>query len=249
LIISVNPNLSGDQVQTILKQSADDLGPAGWDPRYGWGRVNARKAVELAAASVPDLLAPTVTIKNPDADSTVSGSVSVAVVAADDHAVAKVEWYLDGALMETSSKQNPVFAWDTSEVANGLHALQARAYDLAGNIGSSTPISVTVANTVGDSIPPVVRIESPSYGDGFGPLERVSVKASDNIGVARLELYVDGRLLSETAQAGAVFKWQPKPMDRPHTLQAVAYDAAGNIGTSRPVVVFPTVSVPQFMRD
>ena len=48
LVISANPSLSSAQVQQVLKQSADDLGAPGWDPVYGWGRVNARKAVSMA---------------------------------------------------------------------------------------------------------------------------------------------------------------------------------------------------------
>ncbi len=48
LVISANPSLSGAQVQQVLKQSADDLGAPGWDPAYGWGRVNAQKAVSMA---------------------------------------------------------------------------------------------------------------------------------------------------------------------------------------------------------
>ena len=35
LVVSVNPNLSPQNVQDILKQSADDLGPVGWDTSYG----------------------------------------------------------------------------------------------------------------------------------------------------------------------------------------------------------------------
>lgn len=47
LIISINPNLTGQQIQTALKNSADDLGTVGWDANYGWGRVNAFKALTL----------------------------------------------------------------------------------------------------------------------------------------------------------------------------------------------------------
>ena len=48
LVISANPSLTSAQVQQVLKQSADDLGAPGWDPVYGWGRVNAQKAVAAA---------------------------------------------------------------------------------------------------------------------------------------------------------------------------------------------------------
>lgn len=60
LLISTNPALSGAQVQEILKSSADDLGPGGWDTGYGWGRLNIARAVETAesgggAAPIPTI--------------------------------------------------------------------------------------------------------------------------------------------------------------------------------------------------
>ncbi|HEY9857280.1 MAG TPA: S8 family serine peptidase, partial [Stenomitos sp.] len=48
LVRSANPRLSPPQVKDVLEQSAEDRGPAGWDDSYGFGRVNAARAVELA---------------------------------------------------------------------------------------------------------------------------------------------------------------------------------------------------------
>jgi subtilisin-like proprotein convertase family protein len=55
LILARNPNLRWDQVRDILKQSCDRIDPAGGNydakghsPFYGYGRINARTAVELA---------------------------------------------------------------------------------------------------------------------------------------------------------------------------------------------------------
>ena len=56
LILSVNPNLNLGQIRGILAQSCDKIGPAGTygtnnhSPYYGYGRVNAHKAVLLARA-------------------------------------------------------------------------------------------------------------------------------------------------------------------------------------------------------
>ena len=47
LILSKNPTLSPDQVRAVLHASPNDLGVPGWDPVFGYGRVNARRAVEL----------------------------------------------------------------------------------------------------------------------------------------------------------------------------------------------------------
>ncbi|HEY4675312.1 MAG TPA: NosD domain-containing protein [Candidatus Bathyarchaeia archaeon] len=50
LIWSRFPNMTRDQVRAQLRQSADDLGEPGFDVYYGYGRINARKAVEQVPA-------------------------------------------------------------------------------------------------------------------------------------------------------------------------------------------------------
>jgi thermitase len=52
LIWSVNSDLSNIQVESIIKQTADDLGAAGRDSYYGFGRINARRALEATAPSL-----------------------------------------------------------------------------------------------------------------------------------------------------------------------------------------------------
>ena len=55
LVLAVNPSLRRAEVADILKRACDRIDPAGGgysaaghSPLYGWGRVNARSAVELA---------------------------------------------------------------------------------------------------------------------------------------------------------------------------------------------------------
>lgn len=48
LILSAKPDLTSDQVFDKIKNSADDLGAPGPDRDYGWGRINALKALRLA---------------------------------------------------------------------------------------------------------------------------------------------------------------------------------------------------------
>ena len=56
LVLARNPSLGWQQVKDLLRESCDRIDEAGGDygvdghsPRYGYGRVNARAAVELAA--------------------------------------------------------------------------------------------------------------------------------------------------------------------------------------------------------
>ncbi len=53
LIWSVNPSLTNDEVQSIIETTAVDLGTAGWDETYGWGRVDAAAAVSAASSGTP----------------------------------------------------------------------------------------------------------------------------------------------------------------------------------------------------
>jgi subtilisin family serine protease len=64
LIIARNPTLRWDQVRDIIKQSCDKIDPAGGNydangrsPIYGYGRMNAKKAVELAQPPQVDPIA------------------------------------------------------------------------------------------------------------------------------------------------------------------------------------------------
>jgi len=47
LVWSRFPNMTRDQVRIQLRYTADDLGYPGFDVHYGYGRINARKAVEF----------------------------------------------------------------------------------------------------------------------------------------------------------------------------------------------------------
>ena len=51
LVLSVNPALSASGLVTLLKNNSDDLGTAGFDTSFGWGRINAAKAVAAAKAT------------------------------------------------------------------------------------------------------------------------------------------------------------------------------------------------------
>jgi len=51
LMLSANPYLSADEVQTILQNTADDVNGGGWDTTMGYGRVNANHAVQGALAA------------------------------------------------------------------------------------------------------------------------------------------------------------------------------------------------------
>ncbi len=50
LLKGFNTNLANDDIEQIIRLTADDQLPAGWDNRYGTGRVNAQRALQSLQA-------------------------------------------------------------------------------------------------------------------------------------------------------------------------------------------------------
>jgi len=69
LLLEENPSLTPAQVKEVLEQNADDLGVAGWDNVYGWGKINIENALENIP---PDLAELKVSIAEPNANDTFS---------------------------------------------------------------------------------------------------------------------------------------------------------------------------------
>jgi hypothetical protein len=242
LVLSANPNLTAADLLRVLQQSADDLGPAGWDPGYGWGRINAARAVSMVAAPPPaDTQPPSVSFVSPGSGQTVSGALTVQASALDNVGVASVTLAIDGATLCTAVSAPYACAWNTANSSNSVHTLTATARDGAGNT-SSASVTAVVSNVVTlDTTPPVVTILSPANGSRIPNSGNVSVSvsASDNVRVTRVELYVDGYLATSSTSAPFNMSWNGKKSGSgAHTLQCKAYDAAGNAGVSQIVTVF-----------
>jgi hypothetical protein len=181
-----------------------------------------------------DTTAPTVAIASPAASSTVSGTATVNVNAADNVGVARVELYVNNTVVASDTAAPYSFSLDTTGVANGLATLTAVAYDAAGNAASSTPLSLNVANAapvpVKDTVKPVVKITNPVPGKISGSVI-VKVDASDNMGPAgiTLSIYVDGVKRASGSGSTMAYTWNTDVIAAgTHTLYAVARDAAGN---------------------
>jgi thermitase len=239
LVMAANPQLSADQVQNIVKQSADDLGAPGWDPVYGAGRVNAARAVSMAAAGgTIDTVPPTIGFVYPYNGMNVSGAFTVQVSASDNTGVSAVNLSVDGILIGSTAISPYTFDWDSRFVANGSHSISARATDLSGNV-SAASLTVNVQNVIVDTTPPSVTITSPANGGKVSVNLPVYVNASDNTNVVRVELYADGVLVSTSNSPPFTTKWTTKKVAAgAHTLQCRAYDAVGNSGISQIVTVY-----------
>jgi hypothetical protein len=124
------------------------------DPLWNNGLLIANAVNWLANGTTgggggTDTTVPTVSITAPTAGSTVSGTVSINATASDNVGVAKVEFYVDGALRTTDTTSPYSWSWNTTTFANSSHTIVAKAYDAANNMGTTGNVTVTVNNTTG----------------------------------------------------------------------------------------------------
>ena len=234
LMMSVNPSLAPSQIVSLLESSAVDLGSAGYDYDYGYGRVNAAAAVIAAAqAKAPDVQPPSVAISSPTGG-TVSGIVPINVTASDNVGVTRVDLLVSGTLLASDISAPYAFSWDSTALAGSSASLVARAYDAAGNATSSAAVVVSVSGGTippppADTTPPTVTITSPGNSSVVTGVVTINVKAGDNVAVASLGVFVDGKVVSTGNSAAISYKWNTKKAaGGAHTISATAKDTAGN---------------------
>ena len=243
LMMSANPKLDNLTIQKILFSTAADLGAPGRDPYYGYGRVDAGKAVAAAVAyAAPvDTTPPAVAITSPNASATVSGLVPVNVAASDNVGVTHVDLKVNNTIVASDTSAPYEFSWNSNGVPNGMASLTAVAYDVAGNVASSQVIQVNVANVVTlpppvkDTIAPVVNITNPVSGVISGTVT-VKTSASDNSGASGITqvLSIDGVVKAQGVGASLSYRWASslQPPGSTHLISVTAQDKAGNVGTS-----------------
>ena len=97
-----------------------------------------------------DDTAPLVGLDTPVGGSVLCCTVSVAASASDGLGVGGVVFFLDGivAFTDTDGADGWIWAWDTTVVGGGSHTLSAKAFDTAGNVGTSATVTVQVDNTM-----------------------------------------------------------------------------------------------------
>lgn len=234
LIFSANPSLTPTQVEQILESTAVDLGVPGYDIYYGWGRINASKALAKAVGVTPpppDTTPPNALITYPENGATISGAITVKVQATDNTAISKVELYKNGALFATDTEAPYEFYWDTTSDPNSAYTLQAKAYDQAGNTGESNAITVYVANTAKtiDTNPPTLNILQPKAGSTVSKTIDIKAEATDESGISKVEFYINNKLVATATTQPYTYRWNTRSVkDGWHTITVKAYDNAGN---------------------
>lgn len=236
LMLSANNKLAPTDVDRILKTTALDLGTSGYDQYYGSGRVNAAAAVLAAKQTVvADTQAPTVSITSPTGGR-VSGVVPVDVNYSDNVGVTRADFYVNGQLVASDSLAPFAFAWDTAGKADGSYTLSVQAYDAAGNRGTSPSVAVTLGN---DSTAPAIGSFSLTDGMTISPTRQaIKVSATDNQGVAKISLMIDGKEVAVAYGGSLSYTWNTRKLAKgAHSVTVRITDVSGNV-TSKTVTVY-----------
>jgi hypothetical protein len=238
LVASENPSLSNTQIVSILEQSADDLGPAGYDVAFGYGRVNAYRAVSAASlepGALPPRMtaAPTVTLSSPAGSAQFSLGAIVFVTAevspgTSSAAVTNVLLLANGEPFANLAAAPFVLGWTPAQP--GSYTLTALAMDDRGFYSTSAPVSIQILNP--DVNAPFVTITSaPANGSRLtSPQVSLAGTAGGNAGIDRVEVQVNGnpsRLASGTTNWNAQLFLSPGK----NVLQVRSVDGAGTVSS------------------
>lgn len=146
LVISNGNATSPDQVRAALQSSAKDLGSAGWDSTYGWGRVNAAAALGSGGGPIdPANNPPTANagqdqvLTDDDANNAENVTVNASGSTDSDGSITSYQWQ-EGSTTILSSQSG------TISLPVGSHTIVLTVTDNEGATDADTVIITVNAN-------------------------------------------------------------------------------------------------------
>jgi membrane peptidoglycan carboxypeptidase len=148
------------------------------------------------------------------------------------HGLNPKEWTQVGNLSSQAVTEGILVTWDSTQEDDGLYAVRLVVVRQGQQVETAV-IQVTVDNSS-----PAVSVTNPAPGQLYanqpGQAIILQVEASDTIGLARIEWWVDGSLVGTLAQSPFRLPWEGKPGS--HSLVVKAYDLAGNEKDTAPII-------------
>lgn len=239
------------QLATILNLMEDritantmtDTGGATWRYRQNW---NSLVVTFKAAEAIPDTTPPIRSNGSPTYTLSSGTTQTILSLTTNESAICKYGTtagtsYPSIANTFSSTGGTTHSSTLTDLIDGSTYTYSIRCQDLAGNFNTDDyTISFLVAYPpTPDTMPPSVSISFPTNGAIISSITTLQAIASDNIGVAGVQFKLDGiNLNTEDTTAPYSTTWDTTQFtNAPHTLTAVARDAAGNTATSTEIIV------------
>jgi chitodextrinase len=161
--------------------------------------------------------------------------------ATDNTGVVGYDLYRNGALL-TNIGAVTNFT-DTPVSPSFTYHYQVRARDAAGN-ASDLSMAATVT-TPADTTPPSVTLTAPAGGATVGGVVTLSADATDNVGIAHVDFFVNGTIVGSVEEPPYSVTWDSTSVvDGPVTISAQAVDGSSNQSalSNRSIVVNNTAT-------
>ena len=136
----------------------------------------------------------------------------------------------------------------TTATVSGLDP--AHPYYFAVTAYNTSGVESAYSNIVSvpELVPPTVSLTSPANGASVNGTVSVNATASDNVGVTKVQFYVNGPLQATDTSSPYVYSWDTSSLAAgSYTLMAKATDTVSNVGQSSSVTVTvsnTTVTIP-----
>ena len=204
--------------QLMLTEGWHNLTIVAWDPFNNAARVTVWVGV--------DTQPPTIWISYPANNSFLNTTdVTVEWVGVDAGiGIVNYSLYLDGRYVTTVD--NVTTNYTFVGLGEGLHTVSVVAADAFGH-ANSTAVVFTI-----DLTPPVVTITYPGEGEVLRASPTLTWIATDNYGVARYEVYVDGKHVATVDNTTTSYPLA-ELADGTHAAAVRAVDVAGNTATDQ----------------
>ncbi|KIF51425.1 chitinase C-terminal domain-containing protein [Vibrio owensii] len=153
---------------------------------------------------------PTVTLTSPSASASITAGdvVNLAADAADtDGSISKVEFFVDGALVGTSTAAPFTASWTATE---GAHEFSTKAYDDKNAVSVASAVTLTVNAGQPGNEAPTVDVALSATSVELGATVTVTANAADADGtVAKVEFFAAGSLVGTATTAPYTVDFTP----------------------------------------
>jgi hypothetical protein len=247
--VAVTDNLGVNRVEYLVNGAVKGQGKAedGFAWQWDTARLSSRSytltaraydaAGHMASHSVTvklDSNKPSLAWDLPASGTVVAGVMPVNVTASDSGGLDKVEVLRDGQVVATLTNSPYRWAWNTLQEEPGSHTLQARAYDLAGNL-TERSATFTVDNDA-------VSVQLPDLSDGALLHRGAEVEAVSAADITKMEFFLDGKLVGTDRTAPFTYKLSAN--DGAYQLYARATAKSGALAYTAPVTVVVDSKAP-----
>ena len=177
-----------------------------------------------------DTTPPTVQVAHSPSEPTGTDAITFSAIASDDRGISRVQILVDGEAVKECPGSPCVYEGGPYAGRDGV-MVAAVAWDSAGNEGQSGEQRLSLSATP-DTTPPTVQVTHSPSDPTSADLVTFRATASDDGGISRIQILVDGEPAKECTASPCVYEGGPYTDRSSVTCAAIAWDAAGNRGES-----------------